>query len=91
MAADRHSPEVIAARLARMRDDTGRPILPMAPGTALCLVCTWVPWSRANLPTAVQGCTAKTPATPPSTRTRIPQTGDRPRWDGLCGATRGAR
>jgi hypothetical protein len=54
VAADRPAPEVIATWLAHMRDDTGRPILPMAPGTALCLVCPWVPWPWADLPTHVQ-------------------------------------
>jgi hypothetical protein len=50
----RPAPEVIAERLAHMRDDAGRPILPMAPGTALCLVCPWVPWPWLELPSAVQ-------------------------------------
>jgi hypothetical protein len=46
--------EVIGERLARMRDDAGRPILPMAPGTALCLACPWVPWPWQDLPADVQ-------------------------------------
>src|SRR5262249_27062276 len=29
---------------ASMRDDLGRVVLPLAPGTALCLACPWVPW-----------------------------------------------
>jgi hypothetical protein len=86
--AGRPAADVIAKRLTRMRDDTGQPILPMAPGTALCLACPWVPWPWQDLPADLQArqhsqqtghptlYPARQPATPAPTAT-----------DRLCGAT----
>jgi hypothetical protein len=87
--ADRPTPEVIAARLACMRDDAGRPVLPMAPGTALCLACAWVPWPWADLPTDVQARqhTAET-GHPTLYPPREPAAREPTATDRLCGAER---
>jgi hypothetical protein len=86
--AGRPAPEMIAERLARMRDDAGRPILPMAPGTALCLACPWVPWPWLDLPIDIQARQhSQQAATPPCTHLGSRQRGHRPASDRLCGAT----
>ena len=87
MQAGRPTPDVIAERLAHTRDDAGRPILPMAPGTALCLACPWVPWPWLDLPTDMQarqhsadtGHPTVYPAAEPTTR-------EPTAMDRLCGA-----
>jgi hypothetical protein len=86
--AGRPTPDVIAERLARMRDEVGRPILPMAPGTALCLVCPWVPWPWLDLPTDMQARQhSKDTAHPTLYPHPGPTTGEPTAMDRLCGVT----
>jgi hypothetical protein len=84
---DRPAPDVIAERLAHMRDQAGRPILPMAPGTALCLVCPWVPWPWADLPTDMQARQhSEDTGRPTLYPHRKPATREPTAMDRLCGA-----
>ncbi len=89
MDPHRAAPGVIAERLAHMRDERGRVVQPMAPGTALCLACPWVPWPWLDLPTDMQarqhseGTGHPTMYPPTEPATQEPTAMDR-----LCGATR---
>jgi len=64
----------------------------MAPGTALCLACPWVPWPWLDLPTDVQA-TQHTEDTshPTMYPSREMATQEPTAMDRLCGATGASR
>jgi hypothetical protein len=72
-----------------MRDDTGRPILPMAPGTALCLACSWGALTVAgDLPTDMQARQHSVETGHPTLCPSRQLAGREPTaMDRLCGAT----